>query len=141
MKIRYGHVSNSSTSSFFGIGINQESIIRIKKEFLPTTEDDKYNEFIDKDGLINFDSSEFWEWLTYYWESSENNSKASVILHEEGVEMCWPYDDVYLVTSYTEMKLDETKQEFIDRVKKALNTVFDIEESAVGHVDYAWRDD
>jgi hypothetical protein len=144
MKVRHGHVSNSSTSSFFGIGI-MVGDIQIKEEFLPTKEDDKYNDFFEEDGSINFDSYEFWEWLTYYSTYREaGNSKASKILNDEGVECETPYEEGEyrtLVVSYTKMKLDETKQQFIDRVKKALNKVFDVDESKIGHVDDAWRND
>ena len=142
MKVRHGHVSNSSTSSFFGIGILVEDIKEIKKEFLPTKEDDEYGDFFDEDGSLNLDSYEFWEWLVSYSQYSDHNSKASEALHEASMECENPFEDGEyrtLVASYTSMKLDETKQQFIDRVKKALNIVFEIDESDIGHVSEAWR--
>ena len=34
MKIRYGHVSNSSTSSFFGVGIELGSEVVIQEKYM-----------------------------------------------------------------------------------------------------------
>jgi len=137
MKVRHGHVSNSSTSSFFGIGIGID-IEDVREEFLPTREDDEHDTLLEEDGSI-IDSYEFWEWLTYDW--GKDSSKAAQILNESNVDYEAPYgENGTVVVSYTKMKLDETKQEFIDRVKIALGKVFNIDESKVGHVDDAWRD-
>jgi len=130
MKVRLGHVSNSSTSSFFGIGISRSSILGIKEAFRPDPKD------VSGD-LEDLDNEELWEWLT---ESYGNASEASSILRSAKIDPTnYEYNDG-LCACYTTMDLDETKREFIARVTKALETVFDIKENSVGHMDDAWRD-
>jgi hypothetical protein len=140
MKVRFGHVSNSSTSSFFGIGILRENIKGIREEFLPTKEDDKYHEFLYDDGSVDLDSSDLWKWLTkFYSYDGATTSKASEILNTVGIEDTHCEYQEGLFVSYTRMKFNETKRQFIDRISKALHTVFEIDESDIGHMDYAWR--
>jgi hypothetical protein len=128
MKIRQGHVSNSSTSSFFGVGIALDTP-KIKEKYLTddikehletTAYDDIYDTFIP-------------------WRAKEATPEIGKQMVNAGVEYAnIDYEDTYIYVSFTKMKEDETLREFKNRVADLLTEVFDVPREAIGIVSYAW---
>lgn len=129
MKTRTSHVSNSSTSSFFGIGFQTDDETRIKEKYLTEAirneqEDGDFGEAVD---------------MLIPWRVKEDTPEISKRLLESKVQTATiDYEGTYVYVSYTDMKDEETKAEFIQRVANLLTEVFAIPESRIGHVDYAW---
>jgi hypothetical protein len=120
MKIRYGHVSNSSTSSFFGVGVELGSEVVIQEKYMT----DAIKELLEDGG--NLDD------LTY------TSPEIAALFKENKIEVAVPDYEAYIYCSYVDMREDETKAQFKERIARVLNEVFVLNNPKIGHVEAAW---
>lgn len=120
MKIRYGHVSNSSTSSFFGVGIELGSEVVIQEKYMT----DAIKELLEEGS--SFDD------LPYI------SPEIAALFKENKIEVAVPDYEAYIYCSYVDMRDDETKSQFKERISQVLNEVFVLNNTKVGHVEATW---
>lgn len=120
MKIRYGHVSNSSTSSFFGVGIELGSEVVIQEKYMT----EAIKELLEEGSSLDD--------LTY------TSPEIATLFKENKIKVVVPDYEAYVYCSYVDMRDDETKSQFKERISQVLNEVFVLNNTKVGHVEAAW---
>ena len=125
MKIKLDFVTNSSSSSFVVLGtdLNLNEILRQNEEKLKQSHE------------CFALSKHKYENMEYLRELANNTG---LQISDGGSD--YYYDEVSVGFTYEQMKEDETKAEFKERIKEAIKTSFGIDVKELTHIEKCWYD-
>ena len=137
MKIKIDFVTNSSTSCFvaWGIEIGNEELLNnedfLKKVYEYLTTDGPVRELGDEGKELSFDE---WQDIVDVDEIGEYIESLSLQTHSG-----YDYDYWYIGMNPNQMEDDETKKEFIEKIKNALKES-GLGSYKIGYIEQAWYD-